>query len=192
MKKISKEEIQKAAEAFRKNARTCYQFLRSDKIIRENIEFQDLDHNEGDTKTLYINMVLLGLDEAIAFEEKHKYHFKDNGLKRSQTHHVIPKSMKDMVQKYNIHVDDGRNGIILPHQDNCECNFAIGVVHGRKHCRTYNDEIKERISNCKTADEVWAVVDIIKQELYDHKLFLQAGHSKFNDLPSNDSTKHYI
>ena len=145
---MSEEEIIKQeAQDFR--MKSCYkcQFLRHEDVIKYNIIYQDLSQG-GNTWTLYNNMRLLGLTDDIWVNECLKFHFRQRKFTRSQTHHVIPKTLiGDSSVKLNLKelIDDGRNGIILPSTSNCEYNFALGTAHG-KHYSDYDDYVKKLIA----------------------------------------------
>ncbi len=127
---------------------------------------------------LYINMMLLGLNEAIAINELRKFKFRNqkyplHDIVRSQTHHVIPMESYDYVKQIdkNINLNDGRNGIILPYKDNAIFNFAKGSPHKGSH-PNYTKEVERRIATSKSEDELWAIVDVLKWELYEEKIEL--------------------
>lgn len=169
---MDKNQIKEAALKFKNNDTSNLQFLQKDSINCEGIDKQDFSHINGHTPTLYDNMVKLGLDEEIVILEKHKYHFAQNGLTRSQTHHVIPKEIWYMLQKFKIKgVDDGRNGIILPSCDTEYC-FANGSIHNGNHSNNYTEMICKMLETCSTEDDVWTNVDEIKTKLYNGEIKL--------------------
>ena len=185
---LNDKEIITMAEKFRK--RSCYkcQFLYSDDLITENLKYQSFTQ-EGDTEVLYKNMRLLGLTDEIWVNEALICHFvkaesKGEKLKRSPTHHIIPKSVfkKTSFQKIlkernlDIIVDDGRNGIILPNGQNRVFCFSKGTAHTGDHTDDYKAIIERRIEKCTSEQTFWEIVDEIKEDLYKGSLHIQNDH----------------
>lgn len=170
------------ANSFKLNAVYRYQFLCKADVCRKNINYQNKYYSNtqtGNATILYANMVILGLSEIIAINERlifkiGKQNHPFSKYHRSPTHHVIPielQNNKVIKELHQIHLNDGRNGIILPHNKNSNYNFANGTPHCGSH-PNYTNEVQRRITNCKNEDELWAIVDGLKWELYENKLKL--------------------
>lgn len=174
----NEEEILKMAKNFRKDSNHKCQYLYSSDVMTDNIDYQDLSQG-GKAWTLYNNMLILGLSDVIWVYEYLICGFRRKKSKtakyiRSQTHHIIP---KNLIGDCRIHfdlqsiIDDGRNGIILPTTTNCEHNFANGTPHGN-HSKQYEAQIISKINQIKDKNDIWSILDDIKEELYNGTLLL--------------------
>ena len=179
---LTNEEILRMAKDFRSNSNYKCQYLLSSDIKCDNIKFQDLSQG-GNTWTLYNNMLILGVNDEIWINEYLICRFRkkktlNNNFIRSQTHHVVPKSLigvSSIQLDLKTIIDDGRNGIILPTTTNCAYNFALGTAHGN-HSTDYDNKIREEISGCTRIEELWPLLDTIKTELYEGKRPLHKLH----------------
>jgi hypothetical protein len=181
---LSEDEILTMARDFRNSQNYNYkcQYLLSNDIITANTDYQDLSQG-GNTWTLYNNMLILGVSDEIWIYEYLICGFRKRKTEtskyiRSQTHHVIPKSLiGDCSINIDLKsiIDDGRNGIILPTTTNCEYNFALGTAHGN-HSSDYDSKIRKIISGCKCVEELWPLLDSIKSDLFNGSCHLTKSH----------------
>lgn len=173
------EEIKDAAASFKKASHYTCQYLHTDDVKKENIPYQE-SYWENNANTLYINMRLLGLSDEIWVNERLKCGFSNQQTihcqtDRSPTHHIIPVCLSSRVNKilepkgFNININDGRNGIILPPTKDSKINFAQGVAHETIHNdnKVYNNYIITMIANVSTESELWEALNPIKKQLYD-------------------------
>lgn len=169
------------AKSFKIRSDYRCQFLCKGDLCIDNIDYQNdfyATSKTGNATILYVNMVILGLSEIIAINERliYKIGKKDTSfskIHRSPTHHVIPMELRNasIIKKLDICLNDGRNGIILPHGNNRTLNFATGAPHSGSHPE-YTKKVERRIANCQNEDELWAIVDGLKWELYEDKIEL--------------------
>lgn len=160
-------DIYKTASEFRKNGTWNLQYVKWHNIPMDKVSTQHIG-KRANAKTLYINMVILGMPEDITIIEKKVYKLQSTDIRRTKTHHIISGTSKaaeksrEILKKFNIDINDGRNGILLP--DN-KGHFAKGSKHGTSTI-DYDNAVYERIKNCTTKEDLLNELDKIKDDLY--------------------------
>ena len=107
------------------------------------------------------------------------------GSRRAQWHHAIAgnkdnaaaEKCREILRKFKIDINDGRNGILLPVEPK---SIMRGTIHG-KHVNNYDEHVFNRLRQAKTQEQCLEIMDEIKKELYLGHLQLLVEH-KVNTL----------
>lgn len=99
--------------------------------------------------------------------------YANNTLKNgNQAHHIVgektPKAA-EILKSFGIDINDPMNGIFLPSSSR---SGLRGTVHRGGHSQDYYDYVEQMLSNCKTREDCYEVLDKIKNELYRGKIKL--------------------
>ena len=169
-----KKDVLKAARVYRKQLNWKAQYVLSDDVPSETILTQTFGKAKDGT-VLFNNMKKLGVSNEIP--ELEQKTFNITGV--SPSHHIVggktiyADESRKIFAKYNIDINDGRNGIVLP---NGEQNFARGTIHSGSHSEEYEKMVYERIKNCSSEKELWSAIDDIKKGLFNGTIKLNNNH----------------
>jgi hypothetical protein len=101
----------------------------------------------------------------------------ENSKNSFQAHHIIGNSTpkaNEILNKFGIDINDPMNGIFLPADGE---SGLKGVVHVGGHTNKYYDYIESMFENCQSKDDCYAILDKIKNEIYNGKIALYSEKS---------------
>lgn len=129
----------------------------SDCLKRSQDKFAKLTlNNTKDANVLRDNMLTL-------MGKRGKY----IDLNKNAAHHLVgadPRMAKsaNKLKKFNITVNDPRNGVFLPTD---ETSVLKGTIHRGKHSKEYCQLVNQKLANVKTEEECVKALDEIKMQL---------------------------
>ena len=126
---------------------------------------------EKDANILRRNMELVMGEDAYEIDKSN-----------SRAHHIVgdneySNESKDILKKYGIDINAPENGIFLPQDETSDLH---GTIHNGNHRKTYNDEVTQCLRNAKCKEDVLAILDSIKENLYNGEMQLYNEH-KYNN-----------
>lgn len=114
----------------------------------------------------------------------------ENAKNPSQAHHIIGNSTPkayEILKKYGIDINDPMNGIFLPSTGD---SGLKGVVHVGGHNYKYYEYIESMFENCKSKEDAYAILDKIKNDIYNGNVALYNENSnRINKVLTNKLPK---
>ncbi len=101
----------------------------------------------------------------------------ENSKNSFQAHHIIGNSTPkayETLKKFGVDINDPINGIFLPADGE---SGLKGVVHVGGHTNKYYDYVESMFENCQSKDDCYAILDKVKNEIYNGKIALYNENS---------------